>query len=119
MKRLLLILIAAAIFGAVSAYVSAQIFNSIHVDSERPQDHWFDSFMILLTPGGIIDHLIYGNASGFNLPYEDSIEGDSLNEAVVFNALGWMLIFAVLTYLIWSIKWALRAIVRAHNSHAR
>ena len=118
MKRLLLIAIVGVIFGAVTAYFGAQIFNSIGVDSERPQNHWYDGFMLLMSPGAFLDHKVFPNAVGFG-PYEDVIEGGGLRDAMLFNALGLMFITAVIACLIWSIKWTLRAIMRAHHSHAR
>jgi hypothetical protein len=115
-KRFLLVVLAATIFGGISGYLSVEIFNGIHVDSDRPHVHWYDSFMVSLAPGGMIDRLMYGNSAGFNL-YEDWIDGDGLKDAVVFNALGWMIIAVVITCLISSIKLACQWIVGAF--HAR
>jgi len=121
MKRYLLAAIFGAVFGALSAYVSAEVFNSIHVDSEKPHNHWYDCAMISLTPGGVIDRLIYGDQAGFNLPYEDSIEGEGLKDAILFNALGWAIVASTLLFVVWlarlSCSWIVAALPGA--SHAR
>jgi hypothetical protein len=119
MKRALLVAVACAVFGLATAYLSAQIFNSIHVDSEHPHIRWYDSFMILLTPGGIIDHLIFGNTNGFNLPYEDSIEGDGLKDAMLFNAIGWMILASLFQGAFGLIKLCCGWIAVAAKFHAR
>jgi hypothetical protein len=105
MKRTLLIATAAFAFGLASAYISIQIFNNIHVDSERPNVHWYDAFIITLSPAGLINRALYGPAEMLS-EYEDGFVDQDVIPAMLLNGLGWMMIalifwFPILCLCFW------------------
>ena len=108
MKLTLLIAGAAFIFGLSSAYASIQIFDNIHVDSEKPNSHWYDSFIFTLSPAGLINKALYGPAESLST-YEDGFDNQDVIPVMLRNGLGWMVIILslwlpILCLRIWRVK---------------
>ena len=119
MKRALLIATAAFTFGLASAYISIQIFNNMHVDSDRPSDHWYDSFIFTLIPAGLISKELYGPAESLST-YEDCFDDRDVMPVMLLNGLGWMVIILIFSFLIPGVKMLfLNQILRRLTSHDR
>ena len=120
MKRLLLIAAAGAILGVSTAFGSAQIFNSIDVNSEHPRTHWYDGSIDFLAPAGILDRMLVPiNDCGFTGQTGNRIEGIDLRDAMILNALGWAVIVLGATALIRLVGISYHSVVRALSSHGR
>ena len=117
MRRALIIAIVGFVFGVASAYLSVQIFNKMHVDSDHPKDHWYDPFIFTLAPGNILQSAAEGQKfQGFASTYEDVILPYEMHDAMFFDGIAWMLIALVLSYSFLGIKFLL---LQPFSVHAR
>jgi len=98
MKRILYIAAAAFIFGLLSAYISIQIFNQIDVNSERPNNQWYDVFMVTLAPAGFIHGEIFGPNDLLTGPTGDKFDNENIIPTMLLNGAGWMVIVLFFTF---------------------
>ncbi len=102
---------AAFTFGLLSAYISIQIFNSIHVDSEKPNQHCYDSFIFTLNPEGWLNEELHGPAEEL-CENEDHFDDQDVVPIMLMNGLGWMAIILVFSFPIVSLRTSWR---RSHD----